>query len=100
MTCWFVSRHAGAVEWARSHLITADRWVDHLDTTQVAAGDRVMGTLSMEAAAEVCARGARFFALTMTIAPAQRGLELNSSDLNRLHCSLREFAVQALDKEK
>ncbi len=100
MTDWFVSRHPGAVDWARSRGITADRWVDHLNTTEVAQGDCVMGTLSMEAAAQVCERGARFFALTMALPPAQRGIELARHDLNRLNCTLKEYTVQALQGDR
>ena len=61
MTIWFVSRHAGAIAWAKGQNLPVDRWVSHLDARQVTAGDTVIGTLPVHIAADICSRGARFF---------------------------------------
>ena len=47
MAVWFVSRHLGAVAWAKSKNIHIDYWVDHLNTPQneVIEGDIVIGSL-------------------------------------------------------
>ena len=63
MTIWFVSRHAGAIAWAKGQNLPVDRWVAHLDARQVTAGDTVIGTLPVHIAADICALGARFFFL-------------------------------------
>ena len=35
MTTWFVSRHPGANVWAQEQGLQIDRWVSHLDATQI-----------------------------------------------------------------
>jgi CRISPR-associated protein Csx16 len=67
MTTYFVTRHPGAVEWARESGISVDRQLAHLDIAEVKAGDWVIGTLPVHLAAEVCALGARYFHLALEI---------------------------------
>ena len=43
MTIWFISRHPGALEWARRNGVTFDHHVKHLDTDDIADGDTVIG---------------------------------------------------------
>ncbi len=59
MTTWFVSRHPGALDWARQQGLAVDRWVPHLEPADVQPGDTVAGTLPVQLASKVCARGAR-----------------------------------------
>ena len=96
MTVWFVSRHPGAIAWAKNQKLKVDRWVEHLDTSEVSAGDVVLGTLPMGAAAEVCAKGAVFEALTFSPAFSERGKELATRDLERLDCRLVRYDIHAL----
>ena len=100
MTTWFISRHPGAISWARAHQLESARFCTHLDVNDVASGDTVIGTLPVHLAAEVCARGARFLALTMDLAENQRGRDISSEEMSASHCTLREFRVVALPKEK
>ncbi len=96
MTNWFVSRHLGAIEWAKQQPIQIDRWESHLDIAQVQEGDTVIGTLPVHLAAEVCAKGARFVFLQVPIAATQRGQELSAATLTDLGCTLQAFWVEAL----
>lgn len=95
MTTWFVSRHPGAIEWARLQGLQVDRQVAHLAPAEVAAGDVVIGTLPVHLAAEVCARGARFLFLALDITPDFRGRELTAADMAQLQCRLLPFRVMA-----
>ena len=45
MTTWFISRHTGAMEWAKRKKLVVDQFVPHLDPTQVQPGDMVIGSL-------------------------------------------------------
>ena len=65
MTVWFVSRHPGALEWMQRHGPAFDRHVEHLAPDDVQPGDRVVGTLPMQLAAQVCARGAEYWHLVL-----------------------------------
>ena len=93
MATWFVSRHPGALAWARENGLDTDHRVDHLDLGQVASGDRVYGSLPINLAADVCARGARYFHLSLAVPRELRGQELDAEQLRRLDARLEEYRV-------
>ena len=92
----FVTRHPGAVEWARRRGITAEM-IDHLDEDTIARlrpGDIIMGVLPVSVAAQICARGGRYLHLTMNIPPEARGRELTADDMERYGARLEEYSIQ------
>lgn len=90
---YFVTRHTGAVEWAARQGLKVDRQVDHLDVTTIQPGDTVIGVLPVNLAAEVCARGGRFFALSLDLPPEARGRELSADELEQFGARLEEYCV-------
>lgn len=96
MTTYFVTRHQGAVEWAARRGITVDHRISHLDPASIRAGDIVLGTLPINLAAEVCARGGRFFNLSLDVPPEARGRELSADELDRFGARLEEYRVEKL----
>lgn len=94
MTTYFVSRHPGAVGWAARKGVAVDRLVAHLDTTEVQAGDVVIGTLPVNLAAEVCRRGGRYLHLSLELPLEMRGRELSADDLERYGARLEAYAVE------
>jgi len=99
MTRWFVSRHPGAIEWAARQKLSVDRFVPHLNVSDVQSGDCVYGTLPMELAAEVCRRGARFFSLCMNVTKEQRGCDLTAEALFQMNARLREYHIIELEHD-
>ena len=97
MTTYFVSRHAGATEWARRQGLVDCRFVDHLAPAEVRRGDVVIGTLPVSVAAEVCSRGARYLHLTLDVPSAARGRELTPELMEAYGATLREFVVTAVE---
>lgn len=93
-TTWFVSRHPGAIAWAQSQELAIERWAEHLDPAQVAAGDTVIGTLPVNLAAEVCKRGARYFHLALNVPVEWRGRELSTQDLLALCAHIVPFHIE------
>lgn len=79
---WFVSRHAGAREWAARQGLRWDRAVPHLDPAQVADADAVYGTLPAHVAAHLCARGVRYWHLAADLPEALRGTEVSADALH------------------
>lgn len=97
MTRYFVSRHPGAIAWARKHRVVFDAWGDHLDPGQVVKGDTVIGSLPIHLVAEVCARGATYQHLQFDVSPQQRGRELEADDLDALGARLVGYWVAVSD---
>ena len=95
MTTYFVSRHPGAVEWARRRGITVDRHVAHLDPQIITKDDTVIGTLPVNLAAEVCAREARYLHLSLDLPTAARGRELSAEELDQYGARLERYIIRA-----
>jgi CRISPR-associated protein Csx16 len=93
-TTWFVSRHPGAIEWAKRQGLNIDRWVEHLDPAEVEIGDTVIGTLPVNLAAEACKRGAYYLHLSLTVPAEWRGRELSADELLAASAELRTYRVE------
>lgn len=91
----FVTRHAGAADWARRRGFGAVA-VDHLEIATVEPGDTVLGTLPVHLAADVCARGAGYFHLEMDVPAARRGTELTPDDMDQFGAALVPYRVERL----
>src|SRR5690554_4384904 len=97
MAVWFVSRHPGAIEWMKKQeQWQVDKWVNHLDASQIAAGDVVIGTLPVHLAEEVCRKGAKFYFLIIPQTFVQRGVELSDEQMMEMGCEIRPYHVQSL----
>ncbi|ERF77488.1 CRISPR-associated protein Csx16 [Gallibacterium anatis] len=95
MTTWFISRHPGAIEWAKQQQLKIDRWESHLDNlNEINEGDIVMGTLPIHIAAEVCKKGAKFYFLSIDLPINFRGKELDREQMLNLESSLIQYYVQ------
>lgn len=96
MTTWFISRHPGAVGWARRHGIAFDRLVSHLDPAGLRSGDTVIGTLPVNLAAAACERGAAYLHLSVDLPASERGRELDADELERFGAKLERFEISRL----
>lgn len=90
---YFVTRHPGAREWAREEGFLVDEVLEHFDVARIAPGDRVIGSLPTNLAAEVCARGGRYFHLSLDLTPELRGKELSAEEMRRCGARVEEFRV-------
>ena len=92
---WFVGRHHGARVWVERQGICVHHWCEHLDPQHVQAGDKVIGTLPVQLAAEICARGAEYWHLVLSLRRDERGVELSAEQLDCAHARLQRFVVLA-----
>ncbi len=93
MTHYFITRHPGAKDWAKRQNIAIDQWLSHLDTSQVKAGDCVFGNLPIHHAAEICAKGAHYYHLSLDTSAESRGKELSADDMQALGARLQLFYI-------
>ena len=96
MTTYFISRHAGAVDWAKAEGFHVDKRLAHFDVTIIKAGDNVLGTLPINLVAEVNARGGNYFHLTLELPSDARGKELTADDMRQYGARLEAYAAQKL----
>ncbi|MEA5446517.1 CRISPR-associated protein Csx16 [Gammaproteobacteria bacterium AB-CW1] len=78
---FLVSRHPGAIRWLQrqGHGPVIHR--AHLDLNEIRPGDRVIGTLPVHMAAQVCKIGAEYHHLAVDIPPELRGVELDEQTM-------------------
>lgn len=93
MTTLLITRHPGAKEWAARQELKVDQLLDHLDPAEIQPGDSVIGILPVNLAAEVCARGGRFFNLSLDLPSEARGRELTAEELEIFGARLEEYLV-------
>ena len=98
MTTWFVTRHPGAVLWARGAGVkVADGGiVRDLDPSKVEAGDIVVGTLPINLAAAVNERGARYLHMALEVPPEARGRELTPEEMRAFGARLEEYQIRSM----
>jgi len=90
----FITRHAGAHEWAERQGLEVDEIINHLDPEQIQQGDIVIGTLPIHLVAEINRRGGRYLHLSLNVPPAYRGRELSAEDMEKFGARLEEFEVR------
>ena len=97
METLFVSRHPGAIEWARRRGIVVDQMIAQF----VPDGDAyiVIGTLPIHLVAQVCEAGGRYLHLEMTLPAEARGKDLTADQMDSFGATLREYRVARLMSE-
>lgn len=73
--------------------LAVDKQVAHLDPAEIEAGDQVIGSLPVHLAAEVCARGARYYHLQIELPPELRGNELTAEQMEQCGAELKLYRV-------
>lgn len=98
MTTYFITRHIGALDWAKEHGIDFDLHLTHLDDDMaLKAGDVIIGTLPINIIAKINAIGVRYIHLSLNIPSHLRGVELTSQQLNdECQANLEEFTATKL----
>ena len=94
MTTYFVTRHPGARDWAEEEGIRVDDVIDHLETGLIQPGDTVIGSLPVNLAGEVCARGGVYLHLSLDLPPELRGRELSADQMRACGARIEGYVVQ------
>lgn len=92
---WVVTRHRGAMQWLRERGWDGEM-VPHFDSALLQPGDRVIGTLPLQLAAEVCEKGGHYSHLSMEVPLQLRGEELTAQQMEHCGAHLQAFLVQRL----
>lgn len=97
MPTYFITRHPGAVAWARQQGITVDRQITHLDIGLIQPGDTVIGSLPVNLAADVCNIGAAYIHLSLNLPEQWRGQELSAAQMAECGARLERYEIQMAD---
>ena len=93
MTTYLVSRHPGAHAWAIEEGVCFDVVITHLDPGTIVPGDRVIGSLPVNLAAEVCRRGGHYLNLSLNLPPELRGRELDVEQMRACGACIEEYRI-------
>lgn len=96
MTTYFITRHPGAIEWAARQGLQVEVQLTHLDPALIQPGDTVIGTLPVNLAAQVCARGGQFFSLSLDLPPEARGRELSADELELFGARIAGYQIKQI----
>ena len=96
MTTYFITRHPGAIAWARQQGLNVDQQLTHLDITHIQAGDTVIGSLPVNLAAQVCERNAVYIHLSLTVPEHWRGQELTVEQMTQCQAQLEQYSLKKL----
>lgn len=98
MTTYFITRHHGALDWAKATNIDFDIHLTHLsDDILLNAGDIIIGTLPINIVYKINQMGVRYLHLSIEIPADLRGVELSHEQLLQCNASLQEFIVTTGD---
>ena len=93
---YFISRHKGALEWAQRNGFENAEIIAHFDPSVVRKGDKVIGTLPVHLAGQVCENGGRYFHLSMNVPVDRRGTEISADDMDSFGAHVKEFNIQPI----
>ena len=93
MTDYFVTRHAGASEWATRNGFNSVEVVAHFDPAVVNEGDKVIGTLPVHLAADVCGKGGQYYHLVLNLPADARGREISADDMESYGATVEQFII-------
>ena len=93
MTTYFITRHPGAIAWAKLQGIIIDQQLTHLDINDIQPGDTVIGSLPVNLAAEVCQRGANYLHMSLSVPENWRGRELSVEQMVQCGAQLENYVV-------
>lgn len=97
MTHYFVSRHPGALKWAkRDDVLKNAEMVEHLDIEKIKAGDVVTGTLPINMVANICELGAIYRHLVMNMSFEDRGKNLTPDQMADLGAHVKRYEVKSV----
>lgn len=94
MTTYFITRHLGALDWAKINEVHFDIHLSHLaDLSGLNSGDVVIGILPMHMVAELNLMGIRYVHLSLNVPVYLRGQELTAFDLLQCNAKLEIYEV-------
>lgn len=100
MTTFLVTRHPGAIDWARRNAVQFNVHLEHLpDLAQLKKGDCVVGTLPVNLVYQLNLIGVRYLHLALDIPQHLRGIELTAEQLDACQAQLVEFCVSKVSSD-
>lgn len=100
MTTYFITRHPGALAWAKQKQLSYDIHQEHLHCiADFKLGDTVIGSLPINLVYKLNQQGVRYLHLSLELPRNLRGIELSAEQLNECQAELEEFHVTQINWE-
>ncbi|AMO56214.1 hypothetical protein GZ77_05220 [Endozoicomonas montiporae] len=93
MAVYLITRHPGAVKWAKETGLFFNQTIQHIDFQPFQHGDKVYGLLPVHLAARVCDLGAEYWHLCIDVPEHKRGQELTLQEMERFNARFERFHV-------
>ena len=97
MTNFVITRHQGAINWLKQQGVRCDHHIIHLTSEHISGfkkGDKVIGTLPVAIAYEVCQQGAEYWHLSIQSTFQDRiKKELSAADMTKSKTTLERFEI-------
>ena len=93
MKTYFISRHSGAIQWAKNKNLRVDEFMEHIDTESFVNGDTVIGTLPINIIYELQKKGVTVLSLILDLPRELRGKELSLEQLTDCNARLINYCV-------
>ncbi len=98
MAVYFVSRHPGAVEWAKRNGIHGQR-IKHLTPGRIKSGVHVIGSVPIHLAASITEAGGTYAHIEMDVPASMRGKELSADEMEACNARLVEYCVKVIRRK-
>lgn len=99
MSVYFITRHAGALAWAKAKGVHFDVHLTHLgDIQDLQAGNVVIGSLPINIVYLLGVQGVKYVHLSLHIPEYLRGVELTHEQLDECQATLECYAVTRVDE--
>lgn len=98
MKVLFITRHEGAIHWAKAReaKLGITEYLSHLSEETIKSlkeGDVVIGILPIQIIARLNKAGILFYALTIDVPQELRGVELTQEQMALVNCKIQNFTV-------
>ena len=97
MTSYLITRHSGAIDWAKQQNLKIDKVLSHINEINIerlSSNDKIYGNLPLHIINTLCEKNIEYWNLDLDIPLALRGKDLNLKEMNNCHARIERYTVK------